>query len=189
MIGAADGLPFADPGEQGRLGQDVEEVLHSLADLAYRVEMSDMAREKYRILEVARFAARPLSFLAEGEKEVGRLCPAVAWELRLGESFIGYVKVMARMWLHADEEPPFPDAHGRWVTTMPRIENTPSMVQFASFIRSVFPGDTAERWRGDGVASHRGGDAKEPDGTQTKCLSERRGVLPRPLGVHSHTSL
>ena len=100
-------------------------------------------------MNVARFAASRLAYLANRRAQVGRLCPAVEWELRLAESVVGYVNITARMWLNADEDSclTFVDESQVILPRMPRIEYRESMLRLAEFIQRVFPRDTAQRWR------------------------------------------
>lgn len=140
----------ADPVEQGRLGQDVEEILHGVAYLAGRAGTGDDEDEKRRALQMAGFAAAQLYYLADRKEEVGQLCSAVEEELRLAESVLSVVSELALMWTHLDDEHPFPlmDEKSEMPRPrMPRDEYVRTVGRYLRFISARFPGQTAKRWR------------------------------------------
>ncbi len=146
-----NGHTYAHPREQGRLGQEVEERLHALADLAKRIKAGDDEDKERRARNLALCAIRQLSFLAHRKEQVGKLCPAVAKELMMAESVIVDLNSTARRYVDGGEEPSSAGA-GReqdLLTTlsMSRAERLAYMDCVAEFIRKRFSGDTAKRWR------------------------------------------
>lgn len=147
---AADGLPFADPVEQGRLGREVEKILRELTDVARRVGIGDEEDEDGRALHLARLAALQFSHLADRAVDVGRLCRAVEEELMLAEAFVSALSATPLRWALGDEETPILGRSGAWETVLPpvtRKEYVRTMARLVSVIRQWFPGDTAQRWK------------------------------------------
>lgn len=146
----ADPPPYAHPFEQGRLGQDVEDMLSALGDLARRVGTGGDEDEKQRARHMARLAAVQLSGLADRAEEVGTLCPAVEKELMRAESLVAALSERALAWTLAGQERPFPGADESWQGVLPRMarsEYVQSVMRLLVSMGRRFPGDTAERWR------------------------------------------
>lgn len=144
-----DGRAFAHPADQGRLGKDVEERLHVLADLVERMQDCEAEEADRRALDLAGCTIRQLSYLAHRRREVGRLCPSVDKELMMAESIIVDLNSVARSWCGGEETYPVPEVDEGWVTLLPRMPRTEYkayVMLLAKFIRQRFPDETAERW-------------------------------------------
>lgn len=149
MAIAVEGHARAHPFEQGRLGQDVEEILATLATLAERVGTGEEEDEKRRAVQLASYAAMRLCDLADRAEEVGPLCASVERELMLAESFMATLSAKAVMWTLGDRERPFLGAGEAGETVRPpvsRSEYVRAMMRLAISMRLGFPGDTARRW-------------------------------------------
>lgn len=144
------GHTYAHPGDQGRLGQEVEERLHTVADLAKRIETGDDEHKERRARHLAHCAIRQLSFLAHRKEEVGKLCPPVMKELMMVESIIVDMNSTACRYVEEGEKPSSPVARrGQDVLTLSnsRAEHLAYLDSLVEFIRKRFSGNTAKRWR------------------------------------------
>lgn len=83
-----DGRSIAHPTDQGRLGKDVEERLHVLADLVERMQDCEAAERDRRALNVVTCTSRQLSHIAHRKREVARLCTPLDKEFMMAESII-----------------------------------------------------------------------------------------------------
>lgn len=146
----ADGSGYADPIEHGRLGQDVELVLHALAGMVEQIQCSEDEDQPRRTRDVASFVLDRHFFLVHRRREVGRLFTAVEEEFKKAESVILGLNSLARSWWNREEVNAFPGVDKGWVKLLPRTphtECTSSMMLLAKSIRHHFPGNTGERWR------------------------------------------
>ncbi len=144
-----DGRSFAHPTDQGRLGKDVEERLHVLADLVEQMQDCEAEDRHPRPLDVATCTIRQLSYLAHRKREIGPLCTAVDKEFMMAQSIIVDMNSIARSWCSGEETHAVPEVDEGWATViprMPRIEYRPYVMLLARFIRQRFPGATDERW-------------------------------------------
>lgn len=168
-----DGRAFADPADQGRLGKDVEERLHLLADLVERMQDCDAGEEHPRPVDLATCTIRQLSYLAHREREVGRLCAAVDKEFMMAESIITDLNSIARSWCGGEETHAVPELDEGMLTLVPRMPRTEYkayVVLLARFIRQRFSGETAERWEEmarmaiqASAGKSRAGPSRQPD--------------------------
>lgn len=147
MSGAADESLCAHPVHQGRLGQDVHDVLHLLAGMADLAHVSEADDRERRLNQVAGYTVIQLSYLADRREEVGRLCPAVAGEFRMAETIIKTLKELAVQWKLGDVKVAVSGTEEQRETILPRSEYLQAMILHAEFIRKRFAGDTAQRWK------------------------------------------
>lgn len=161
---ATGGPGHPDPDEQGRFGQDVEDVLHLLASLAQWVRFADDAEESRRAADMATFAARQFPALSDRRREIGQLCPGVEWELMLAESVIAALNMMAITCAGDEPGRPASVSDEDWeivLPRMPRSEAVESIMRLVNVIGLQFPGDTARRWKEIARASTRCGCERE----------------------------
>lgn len=150
MSAPMDGFTSAHPCEQGRLGQDVEEILLGLAVLADQAAKGPVEDERCRALRVAGFAAIQLSYLAERSKEIGHLCPTVERELALAESILARASELTLVGTLSEKERSLLDVENGWKGAgrpMTRAEYIPALMRLSHFIRERFPRHLRVRWR------------------------------------------
>jgi len=149
MAGSADDSVNVRPAEEGRLGQDVDNILSVLADMVEYVQRREVEDVGRRVFGMADFAIHGVSYLAKRKEEIGRLSPAVARELRMAESIMVDLHSAAHAYVNGTVEPSFGGVKERPdVVEFPMSpdERLTYMERVAAFIRKRFPGDTATRW-------------------------------------------